>query len=337
MPDNGEQLLVSIVVPVYNEEACVEKAHAAIDDVFGHISGCGYEILFVDDGSRDATAAIVESLPRLQGNVKLVQLSRNFGKERSITAGLDYAQGDAVILMDADLQDPPEVIAGMIDKWSRGAQVVIGRRIDRSSDGYLKRNSAALFYKAHNLISFLEIPENVGDFRLMDRAVVEALQKLPETERFMKGLYAWVGFDTEVIEYIRPERVDGDTKFSPWKLWNLALEGFTSFSTAPLRVWVYIGLFGAFATGLYALFLLMRTMTLGISVPGYASTLITILFLGSIQLISTGIIGEYLGRVYMESKGRPNYVVKRFVDLDNQQEPGNLHLRQNIKIDRPEK
>jgi glycosyltransferase involved in cell wall biosynthesis len=213
--------------------------------------------------------------------------------------------------MDADLQDPPELIGQMIEKWRQGADVVLARRVDRRSDSLTKRSSANLFYKIHNRLSHVEIPSNVGDFRLMNRASVDALKQLPERQRFMKGMFAWVGFRTETIDYVRPVRAAGKTKFSGWKLWNFALEGITSFSSVPLRVWTYVGGISTLLTLTYLLFIVTRTLIYGNDVPGYTSLLATILFFGSLQLLSVGILGEYIGRIYTESKQRPVYVIRQ--------------------------
>jgi glycosyltransferase involved in cell wall biosynthesis len=213
--------------------------------------------------------------------------------------------------MDADLQDPPELIARLVEEWQRGAEVVLARRTDRSADSFLKRKTAELFYRIHNRVSSVKIPENVGDYRLLDRAAVDAFKSLPERQRFMKGLFAWIGFRTASVDYTRGARASGASKFSGWRLWNFALEGITSFSTVPLRIWTYVGALGALLTFLYALFIVLRVLILGIDVPGYASLLVAILFLGSLQLLSVGLLGEYIGRVYLETKQRPVYVVRR--------------------------
>ena len=228
-----------------------------------------------------------------------------------MSAGIDVAKGDCVIPIDADLQDPPALISIMVKKWQKGAEVVLAKRIDRSTDSFAKRKTAQLFYRLHNMVSNLQIPEDVGDFRLMDRVVVDALKKLPERQRFMKGLFAWVGFKTLTVEYVRNARSTGKTKFSGWRLWNLAIEGITSFSLVPLKVWTYIGLFGSVFAIFYATFIIIRTWIFGIDLPGYASLLVVMLFFGSLQLMSLGIIGEYIGRIYFESKQRPIYLIKK--------------------------
>ena len=240
----------------------------------------------------------------------VIELSRNFGKEAALTAGLDAAKGDAVIPIDADLQDPPELIPVLIAAW-KDADVVLARRCDRDSDTFLKRNTAKLFYRLHNWLSRAQIPPDVGDFRLIDKSVLEAVKQLPERQRFMKGLFAWLGFKTVTIEYTRGPRKAGSTKFSWSSLLNLSLEGLTSFSIEPLRLCAYAGGLTAITTLFYAGFIVSRTLVRGIDVPGYASLLVAVLFLGSLQLISIGLLGEYVGRIYMEAKQRPQYLVRK--------------------------
>lgn len=310
--DNSEKRqLVSIVAPFYEESAGIEHFYQEITAALGRATSCDFEIVCVDDGSRDDTLSKLAALAERDSRFQIIELSRNFGKEAALTAGIDAACGDAVVLIDADLQDPPELIPAMIDRWQQGAEVVLACRTDRSADSFLKRKTAELFYRFHNRISDIQIPENVGDFRLMDRAAVDALKRLPERQRFMKGLFAWIGFKTTTIAYTRMPRAAGTTKFSSWKLWSFALEGITSFSTAPLKVWTYVGAAGAATTLVYAAFIVLRTIVYGVDVPGYASLLVAILFLGSLQLISIGLLGEYIGRVYLESKQRPTYIVRR--------------------------
>lgn len=303
--------VVSLVVPFYNEGAAVEVFFQAVNLTLAGIPGMAFEIICVDDGSKDDTLARLLKAAQSDSRIKVIELSRNFGKEAALTAGLDAATGDAVIPMDADLQDPPELIIQMIDKWRQGADVVLARRVDRRSDSLAKRSTANLFYKIHNRVSHVEIPANVGDFRLMNRASVDALKLLPERQRFMKGIFAWIGFRTAMVDYARAPRAAGTSKLTGWKLWNFALEGFTSFSSAPLRVWTYIGSFSTLLTLAYLIFTVARTLIYGIDVPGYASLLVTVLFFGSLQLVSIGILGEYIGRIYTESKQRPVYVIRQ--------------------------
>lgn len=315
--------LISLVVPCYNESEAINPFVATILPILEAIPNTEWEILCIDDGSRDDTLEKLLSLTQTDRRFKVLELSRNFGKEAAMTAGIDAARGAAVIPMDADLQDPPELISEMVAAWRAGAEVVLARRADRSTDSALKRRTAATFYKLHNTLSNIKIPENVGDFRLMDRIVVEALKTLPERQRFMKGLFAWVGFRTVTIDYVRPMRSAGQTKFSGFKLWNFALEGFTSFSTAPLKIWTYLGITGATLALFYGTLIVIRTLLLGNPVPGYASLFAAVSFLGSIQLISVGLLGEYIGRIYVESKQRPNYIVRKvygeFFDHKNSQ------------------
>ncbi|MGZ8216147.1 glycosyltransferase family 2 protein [Methylomagnum sp.] len=316
---------ISLVVPVYNEVAAIPRFLAAIDSVLGQMAGHDLEYLFVNDGSTDGTLDYLIEASKKNPRLVLVDLSRNFGKEAALTAGLQEASGDAVIPMDADLQDPPEIVPRLVAEWEKGFEVVLAKRCDRTSDSFLKRKTATWFYRIHNLVSDSRIPEDVGDFRLLDRKVVDALKLLPERRRFMKGLFAWLGFRTKIIEYIRQPRAAGETKFSGWKLWNFALEGITSFSTMPLRVWTYLGLLVAAAAFGYLAFIVGRTLVSGIDVPGYASLLATVLFLGGVQLIGVGVLGEYVGRIYMESKQRPVYLVraryKRGVELEGRRGP----------------
>jgi polyisoprenyl-phosphate glycosyltransferase len=311
VPESLRVKLVSIVAPFHNEAGGVELFHRELSAALAAVPGHRFEIVCVDDGSSDATLDELVALTARDPRVRVLELSRNFGKEAALTAGMDAARGDAVVALDADLQDPPELIGRLVEAWAGGADVVLARRTDRSSDSFLKRTSAELFYRIHNRLSSVKIPENVGDFRLLDRVAVDALKALPERQRFMKGLFAWIGFKTATVDYARRARASGASKFSGWRLWNFALEGITSFSTVPLRVWTYVGAIGAALTFLYALFIIARVLVLGVEVPGYASLLVAILFLGSLQLLSVGVLGEYIGRVYLETKQRPVYVVRR--------------------------
>ena len=302
--------LLSIVVPIFNEEDTLD---IFIETVKKHLTynSIRYEIIFVNDGSQDGTLRTALALQAKQPLIRVVNLSRNFGKEAAMSAGLEYAKGDAVIVMDVDLQEPPELIPEMIEKWREGYDVVYGKRISRQSDSPFKRLTAGLFYKGFNKIADFKIPADVGDFRLMDRAVVNALNALPERVRFMKGLFAWVGFKTYALEFERQERQAGTTKFNYWKLWNFAIDGFTSFSTIPLRIWTYFGLLIAGLAFLYGSFIILKTLLFGVDVPGYASLTTFVLFLGGVQLIGLGVLGEYLGRVYVEVKQRPLYLTAK--------------------------
>jgi polyisoprenyl-phosphate glycosyltransferase len=302
--------LLSIVAPVYNEAEAIPIFLRALDEALGNLPGLDWEVVFVNDGSIDDTLFTLEREAATRPNIVIVDLSRNFGKEAALTAGLDFANGDAIVPMDVDLQDPPELIERMLALWREGWEVVVARRQDRSSDSAAKRITARGFYRLMGHISRPTLPPDVGDFRLMDRKVVEAIRRLPEKRRFMKGLFAWVGFRTTEVSYERPARAAGQTKFNSWKLWNLALEGITSFSTLPLRIWTYFGAAIASIAFLYGALIIARTLLRGIDVPGYASLLVLILFFGGIQLVTLGVIGEYLGRTYEEAKQRPVYVVR---------------------------
>lgn len=308
---NVEKRKISIVVPFFNEEAGIDVFYQVVLKVMNSLPHYSFEVLCVDDGSTDTTLSKLIELVNKDNRFLVLELSRNFGKESALSAGLDAATGCAVIPLDADLQDPPELISSLLAEWEKGADVVLACRTDRQTDSLLKRLSAKAFYRTHNLLSNVEIPEDVGDFRLMDRSVVQAVKQLPESNRFMKGLFAWVGFKSAKVGYIRAARTEGSSRFSGWKLWNFALDGLTSFSIAPLRVWTYIGGVGAVLTLAYAFFIITRTLVLGVDVPGYASLLVAVLFLGSLQLVSIGMLGEYIGRTYMESKRRPSYLVRK--------------------------
>jgi len=304
--------ILSLVMPFFNEEEGIENTLQIIQKELERLS-ISWEMIAINDGSRDRT---LEALIEAQHKYKwltVVDLSRNFGKEAALSAGLLHARGNAVIPLDADLQDPPELIGKLLDEWRSGAEVVLARRVNRDADSFMKRLSAGLFYRIINKLSHIEIPENVGDFRLMDRVVVNAILTFPENHRFMKGLFSWAGFRTVTVDYVRPSRILGKTKFNGWKLWNLALEGVTSFSTAPLRIWSYLGGSIAFIGIIYALYIIIRTLVHGVDMPGYASLITVVLVLGGLQLIGLGIIGEYLGRVYMESKRRPSFIVRKVI------------------------
>lgn len=311
MADYDDIQLLSLVVPFYNEGTALQTFFDRVVPILESVPATRFEIVCVNDGSADDTLARLVDISRRDGRIRVIDLTRNFGKEAALTAGIDEAFGDAVIPIDADLQDPPELIPTLVEKWRQGAEVVLAQRASRASDSFLKRVTATAYYRVHNWLSDLKIPENVGDFRLMDRAVVNALKQLPERHRFMKGLFAWVGFNTVVVQYERAPRCAGESKFSGWRLWNLALEGITSFSTLPLRSWTYVGSFIAMIAFCYGTFIVARTLILGVDVPGYASVLSLLLFFGGIQLVGLGVLGEYIGRIYDESKGRPIYLVKR--------------------------
>jgi len=303
---------ISFLVPMYNEAPNIDTFFATMESVLSSLD-IHWEVICVDDGSSDDTLRALEQKAQADPKIKIVSFSRNFGKEAAMTAALDYATGDAVIPIDADLQDPPEIVGDMIEKWEAGADIVCAKRSSRETDSILKRKTAHWFYSVFNKISDTHIPEDVGDYRLIDKRVVKVIKQLPEKDRFMKGLFTWPGFSTETVEFERKSRAYGDTKFNYWKLWNFALSGLTSFSTIPIRVGIYVGLFIASVSFLYGLFIISKTMIFGIDVPGYASLLVAVLFLGGVQLFFLGLLGEYIGRIYKEVKNRPIYVVDRLV------------------------
>ena len=301
----------SVVVPVYNEAEVIGEMHRRLAAVMASL-GVSWEAIYVNDGSRDATLRIVEMLQQADRHVAVLNLTRNFGKEIATPAGLDHAQGDAVIVIDADLQDPPEVIPRLLAAWRDGFDMVYAQRRRRDGDGWLKRASAAAFYRVMRNLGEVPLPENVGDFRLMSRRVVDAVQQLREHHRCMKGLFAWVGFPSTAVIYDREPRCAGRTKWSYWKLWNLALEGITGFTVAPLRFATWLGIAVALFAVVFGAQLILRTLLFGNPVAGYPSLMAVILFLGGTQLVTLGIIGEYLGRVFNETKRRPLYLVERY-------------------------
>jgi len=300
---------ISLVVPVFNEEEAIPIFYKTVRG-FDALKPYTVELVFINDGSKDATETIINTLALSDPLVVPLSFTRNFGKEPALFAGLEHATGEAIIPIDVDLQDPVEVIPHLIAKWQAGADMVLAKRSDRSTDGRMKRKSAEWFYKLHNKISYPQIEENVGDFRLMSREVVENIKLLSERNLFMKGILSWVGGNTDIVEYIRADRVAGKSKFNGWKLWNLALDGITSFSTFPLRIWTYIGLSVSLLSFFYAIWMVIDKLLWGNPVPGYPSLMTAILFLGGIQLIGIGILGEYMGRVYTEVKKRPRYLIK---------------------------
>ena len=309
--EKKKDFTISLVVPVYNEEESIQTFIDTIDKELEPLRD-KLQIVFVNDGSRDKTRQVIESVIKTEPRVTLVNLARNFGKEAAMTAGLFHARGDAVVPMDVDLQDPPKLILEFVRLWQEeGYDTVYGVRTDRNADTPMKRLTAGGFYRLFNAVSTTtRIPENAGDFRLMDRRVVEVIKQLPERNRFMKGLFAWAGFNSIGVPYERPARAAGETKFNYWKLWNFALDGFFSFSSWPLRVWSYIGAGVALLSFIYMLVIITKVIFFGIDSPGYASLLCVILFLGGMQLISIGVIGEYLGRMFLEVKQRPVFVIE---------------------------
>lgn len=302
---------VTLIVPVFNEEDSIAIFLHRLDAVLASgDAAVTFDILFVNDGSRDATERMIRAAAADRGDIGLINLSRNFGKEAALFAGMNHATGDAVIPLDVDLQDPPELIAEMIALWQAGAKVVNARRRRRDGDSRFKRVTANLFYRLFNALAERPIPRDVGDFRLIDREVVQAICQMGERSRFNKALFSWVGFETREVSYERPARAAGETSWSYWKLWKLALDGIFASSTVPLRIWTYVGVLMAVISLLYSLVLLLRTLFLGIEVPGYASTAILILVFGGMNMFALGIIGEYVGRIYTEVRQRPLYIIR---------------------------
>ncbi len=319
-PKEGD-IGLSLIVPVLNESASIAPFLAGIRPVLAtlaerHAMLRKYEIIFVDDGSTDDTLDVLMAQRELDHSVKIVSLSRNFGKDAALTAGLAATSGRAVIPIDVDLQDPPDAIPRMVEKWLSGFDVVYGVRSDRESDSAMKRLTARWFYRVFNAISDTPIPADAGDFRLLDARVVRVLRELPEHSRFMKGLYSWVGFRQAAIEIVRAPRAAGVSRWRYGALWRFALGGLVTFSTIPLRVWTYIGALISMLGLVYALFLALSVLIQGVDVPGYASLMVVVLFMGGINLLTLGIIGEYVAQIHSETKGRPLFVVMSRIGFD---------------------
>jgi glycosyltransferase involved in cell wall biosynthesis len=319
--DRGAKPQLSIVIPAFNEAAGLAAFWARLSAVLASLA-LDAEIIFVDDGSTDATLAQLMSLHHADPRVKIVSLSRNFGKEVALSAGLDHVRGDAAIPIDADLQHPPEVIVELVAAWRAGNDIVIALRRDRGTDTAMRRMASSLFHRLFTRLAAVPVTRDAGDFRLLSRPVVEALRRLPERTRFMKGLYAWVGFRQTTVAYDVDVRQSGRSKWSAWRLWKLAIDGITSFSALPLKVWSFVGLVFAIAAFGYGGYFVVRTIVRGVDVPGYASLMIMILLLGGLQLLSLGVIGEYLGRVYDEVKARPLYIVQQRIGFDGDDTDG---------------
>jgi len=309
-PSNDRPPVLSVVVPVHNEQDALTEFHRRLSAVLEGLA-LDAEVVYVNDGSTDASMALLAALHERDRRVVVVDLSRNFGKEAAMSAGLDFAEGDAVILIDADLQDPPELIGQMLQAWREGSDVVLMRRRARQGESWLKRATAHAFYRVIGRLGTVPIPEDVGDFRLLSRRAVAALRRLPERSRFMKGLFAWIGYPTRELDYDRDGRFAGGSKFNYWRLWNFALEGITSFSAVPLKAASYFGLAIALAAFAYGLYIVVKTLLYGDPVPGYPTLAAVVLFLGGLQLVALGVIGEYLARMFVEVKQRPLYLVAR--------------------------
>lgn len=309
---------LSVIVSMYNEEDSLKSFFTEIQKVLNSLKKYSYEIVCIDDGSTDKTFSLLMQYAKKDEQIKVIKFSRNFGKEYGMMAGLKYCRGRAAIPIDVDLQDPPELIERFVEKWEQGYDMVYGIRKDRQSDTFLKRMTAKMFYKIYNLMTRSPIPYNAGDYRLLDRKVINAILSLRENNIFMKGIFGWTGFKSVGIKYTRQKRVAGESKWNYWKLWNFALDGITASTTLPLRIWSYLGTLLAMSGMAYALYIIIRTIIKGIDVPGYASLLVFILVLGGIQMIILGIIGEYIGRIFMEVKNRPLYIVEEKVNIDNE-------------------
>ncbi|MBP6079065.1 MAG: glycosyltransferase family 2 protein, partial [Xanthomonadales bacterium] len=307
-PSRDATQRLCILVPVFNEAPVLRLLMPRLDAALATIDAA-VSVLFIDDGSTDATPHELAAIANNDARVSVLRLTRNFGKEAAMTAGLDHANADAVVILDADLQDPPEVIREFWARFEQGADVVYGVRISRAGESWLKRFTAATFYRLIDRLSDTPIPRDTGDFRLLSRRAVDALKQVRERHRFMKGLFGWVGFTQVPVHYHREPRAAGTSKFNFWKLWNFALEGITSFSTVPLRIATWIGLLTALVAFLYGTVVIAKTLMYGEPVRGYPSLMSVVLFLGGVQLVALGIIGEYLGRMYEETKRRPLYLI----------------------------
>lgn len=310
--DAESRPLISIVVPAYNEQEVLPEFHETIGRVLSDISYT-LEILYVNDGSTDDTLEVINTLRSNDKRVSLIDLSRNFGKEIALSAGLHNAAGDAVVVIDADLQDPPELIPKLIAEWEKGYDVVYAKRTFRGGESFIKKTTAHFFYRIMRRVGKFDMPEDTGDFRILSRRAVNALNTFKEQHRFMKGLFAWIGFKQKAVHYQRDARRAGETKWNYWHLWNFALDGITSFTIAPLKISTYIGLLTAFGAFSYGLYMLVDTILHGNPVPGYPSLIVIVLMLGGLQLVAIGILGEYLGRIFNETKQRPLYFINEYI------------------------
>jgi len=304
-------MLITVVVPCFDEADVLAAFHDRLAAVMDSLP-FSWSVIYVNDGSRDSTLGVMLALQARSANVSVLNLSRNFGKEAAMTAGLDHAAGDAVVVIDADLQDPPELIPDLVAAWQRGYDVAYAQRRVREGETWTKRTTARLFYRLMSRSGQTPLPVDTGDFRLMSRRAVDGLLTLRERHRFMKGLFAWIGYPQVAVQYNRSPRYAGNSKWNYWRLWNFALEGITSYTVLPLKIATYLGLIISLFSGIYGLFIIALTLVLGRSVPGYPSLIVVILLLGGTQLMTLGLLGEYLGRVFNEVKGRPLYLVERF-------------------------
>lgn len=300
---------ISILIPAYNEEPALEHLYTRLGKLAEENKKYNFEFLFVNDGSRDSTLEVIQSYAEIDNRISYVSFSRNFGKEIAMIAGLDHVTGDATVIIDADLQDPPELIPEMIKYWEEGYDDVYAKRRSRDGETKLKKATSRMYYRVLQKVSPVKIQEDTGDFRLLDRRAVEALKQFRESQRYTKGMFSWIGFNKKEILYDRDPRIAGETKWNYWKLINLAIDGITSFTTAPLRISTFFGFLISVFAFIYLVYLVFRTIFHGADLAGYASTMAVILFLGGVQLLSLGIIGEYIGRIFNETKQRPLYLV----------------------------
>ncbi len=319
--DREKKIVLSLVVPMHNEAGNITAFYSRAKKVIDGV-GVSYELICVNDGSTDDTLELLLALRKRDPNVKVISFARNFGKEAALTAGIDFSSGACVIPIDADLQDPPETIPALIAKWREGYDIVYATRRSREGESWFKRWTAHSFYRLANRVTNIEIPKDTGDFRLISRPAVESLKRLQERNRFMKGLFQWVGYKQTAVFYHRESRNAGKTAWNYWKLWNFAIDGITSFSSVPLQFATYIGLFIALLAFMYAIFIIVDTLVRGNPVPGYPSLLSVVLFLGGVQLFTIGVLGEYIGRIYSEVKRRPIYIVREAVGFDGPLEQG---------------
>ncbi|CAN5306372.1 glycosyltransferase family 2 protein [soil metagenome] len=317
---SGKKLL-SVVVPCYNEEAVIEETHQRLIEVLRRLDDLEYELIYVDDGSRDRTAAVLEQLHAADESVRVLRFSRNFGHQMAVTAGVEHAMGDAVVLIDADLQDPPEVILRMVERWREGYHVAYGVRTDRDGETAFKLATAKGFYRVMNRLSETSIPLDTGDFRLMDRKVVQALQAMPERDRFVRGMVSWVGFRQVAVPYRRAPRLAGESKYPLFRMLRFALDGIASFSVAPLKLATWMGFVTSGLALVGIIYALVLRLFTNMWVTGWTALFIVVLFMGGVQLLSLGIIGEYVGRIYGETKRRPLYLVQERLGFESERRP----------------
>lgn len=319
--------MVTILVPAYNEEEVLYMLYDRLKKIMDENSKYDFEILFVNDGSKDNSLKIMQELREKDKRVCYLNLSRNFGKETGMIAGMDYSNGDAVIIIDADLQDPPELIPEMLKYWEEGYDDIYAKRRSRQGETWLKKFTSTMYYKVLQAFTKIQIQKDTGDFRLLDRRCVEALKSIRESQRYTKGLFSWIGYNKKEILYDRDPRAAGKTKWNYKKLVDLSIDGITSFTTSPLRWSAILGIIVSIIGFIYMIYIIIKTMAFGVDVPGYASTMVVILFLGGVQLIFLGVIGEYLGRAFYETKGRPLY----FIDRYNEEKETNTRLNETRK------